>query len=101
MPSAASRSTSSAAPYAGSRAIDDLSDEQAAEPSRLPGWTRAEVITHLARNADAMRGMVEAAARGEVGVMYPSADARVDGIAAGRGARAAMLRADLRGAHDR
>ena len=45
--------------------------------------------------------MVEAAARGEVGSMYPSAEARADGIAAGRGASPAVLRADLRGAHDR
>lgn len=83
------------------RAIDDLTDEQAAAPSRLPGWTRAEVITHLARNADAIRSMVEAAARGEVGFMYPSAEVRAQGIAAGLGVSAAVLRADLRGAHDR
>lgn len=83
------------------RALDDLTDEQASEPSRLPGWTRAEVVTHLARNADAVRGMVEAATRGEVGRMYPSVESRADGIAAGRGASAAVLRADLRGAHDR
>jgi maleylpyruvate isomerase len=83
------------------RAIDDLTDEQAAAPSRLPGWTRAEVITHLARNADGTRAMVEAATRGEVGSMYPSAEARAQGIAAGRGASAAVVRADLRGAHDR
>src|SRR5207247_5105750 len=36
-----------------------------------------------------------------VGVMYPSGGARAEGIAAGRGASAAVLRADLRGAHDR
>jgi maleylpyruvate isomerase len=83
------------------RAIDDLTDEQASAPSRLPGWTRAEVITHLARNADAIRAMAETAARGEVGLMYQSAEARAQGIAAGRGAGAAVLRADLRGAHDR
>ncbi len=82
-------------------ALDDLTDERAAEPSRLPGWTRAEVITHLARNADALRGMVEAAARGEVGVMYPSVEARAQGIAAGRGASPELMRADLRGAHER
>src|SRR4051794_16490317 len=29
------------------RSIEDLTDEQAAAPSRLPGWTRAEVVTHL------------------------------------------------------
>jgi maleylpyruvate isomerase len=83
------------------RAVDDLTDEQAAAPSRLPGWTRAEVITHLARNADGVRGMVDSAARDEVHTMYPSVEARAEGIAAGRAASPAVLRADLRGAHDR
>jgi maleylpyruvate isomerase len=83
------------------RSIEDLTDEQAAAPSRLPGWTRAEVVTHLARNADAFRGMIEAANRGEVASMYPSPDARADAIAAGRGNAPAVLRADLRSAHDR
>ncbi len=83
------------------RALDDLTDEQAAAPSRLPGWSRAELVTHLARNADGIRAMVEAAAQGEVAPMYASAEARAAGIAAGRGASAAVLRADLRGAHDR
>ena len=84
------------------RALDDLTDEQAGAPSRLPDWTRAEVVTHLARNADGIRGMVEAAARGEIVAMYPGgAEQRAAGIAAGRGAHAAALRADLRSAHDR
>ncbi len=52
-------------------AVGDLTDEQAAAPSRLPGWTRAEVLTHLARNADGGRGIAEAAARGEIGAQYP------------------------------
>jgi uncharacterized protein (TIGR03083 family) len=84
------------------QSIDDLTDAQAAEPSRLPGWTRAEVITHLARNADGIRNMVEGAARGEVAAMYPGgAEQRAAGIAAGRGERAANLRTDLRKACDR
>ncbi len=83
------------------RSIEDLTDEQALAPSRLPGWTRAEVVTHLARNADGFRGMIEAASRGEVGSMYPSPDVRADGIASGRGHAPAIVRADLRGAHDR
>ena len=29
------------------RTVADLTDEQAAAQSRLPGWTRAEVLTHL------------------------------------------------------
>jgi maleylpyruvate isomerase len=83
------------------RALDDLTDEQAAAPSRLPGWTRAELVTHLARNADGIRGMVEAATRNESAAIYPSPEARVAGIVAGRGAGAAVLRADLRAAHER
>lgn len=79
------------------RAIADLSDEQVGAQSRLSGWTRAEVLTHLARNADAGRGIAECSARSEVGVQYPGgAEQRAAEIAAGRGARAATLLADLR-----
>ncbi len=83
------------------RAVGDLTDEQAAARSRLPGWSRAEVLTHLARNADAGRGLAQAAARGEVGVQYPGgSEQRAAGIAAGRGVGAAALLADLRRACD-
>lgn len=81
--------------------LGELGDEQASEPSVLPGWTRAEVITHLARHADSETRMVEAAARGEVGVQYPGgAEQRAAEIAQGRGRCAADLVADLRSAHD-
>jgi maleylpyruvate isomerase len=83
------------------QSIEDLDDTRAAEPSRLPDWSRAEVVTHLARNADAIRTLVDAARRDEVVSMYPSVEARAAGIAAGRGASADALRADLRRAHDR
>jgi maleylpyruvate isomerase len=43
----------------------------AAAPSALPGWTRAHVLTHLARNADSFVRLVEAAIRGEVAAQYP------------------------------
>ena len=77
--------------------VGDLTDEQAAARSRLPGWTRAEVLTHLARNADGGRGIAQAAARGEIGSQYPGgAQQRRAGIAAGRGVGAAPLLADLR-----
>jgi maleylpyruvate isomerase len=79
------------------RTVADLTDDQAVMPSRLPSWTRAEVLTHLARNADGGRGIAEAAARGEIGMQYPGgAEQRAAEIAAGRGARAAALLADLR-----
>jgi len=78
-------------------AAGDLTDVQAAERSLLPGWSRAEVLAHLARNADGGTGIAQAAARGEVGVQYPGgAEQRRAGIAAGRDERAAPLLADLR-----
>jgi maleylpyruvate isomerase len=79
------------------RATGDLTDEQAAARSRLPGWSRAEVLTHLARNADGVCGIAASAARGEVGRQYPGgADQRTADIAAGRGVGASALLADLR-----
>jgi maleylpyruvate isomerase len=36
--------------------LETLTDQQAREPSRLPGWSRGHVVTHLARNADALNG---------------------------------------------
>ncbi|WP_245935307.1 maleylpyruvate isomerase family mycothiol-dependent enzyme [Acidipropionibacterium virtanenii] len=49
-----------------------VSDEQWQSPSHLPGWTRAHVATHLARNADALAGLVKAVSRGEHPPLYPS-----------------------------
>jgi maleylpyruvate isomerase len=48
-------------------------------PTRLPGWTVGHLLTHLARNADSHRRMIEAADRGEVADQY-------EGGAAGRDA---------------
>ncbi|WP_190139699.1 maleylpyruvate isomerase family mycothiol-dependent enzyme [Streptomyces longispororuber] len=42
----------------------------AAEPSRLPGWSRGHVLTHLARNADALVNVLAGRP------MYASAEAR-------------------------
>ena len=53
------------------RTIDELTDEQARGASRLPGWTRGHVVTHLARNADALRDLVEGAIVGEEREQYP------------------------------
>jgi maleylpyruvate isomerase len=79
------------------RTVTDLTDEQASAKSLLAGWSRAELLTHLARNADGGSRIAEAAARGEIGTQYPGgADERMADIAAGRGVGAAALRADLR-----
>jgi maleylpyruvate isomerase len=67
------------------------------QPSRLPGWNRAQVITHLARNADGHRHMIEAAGRGEVVAQYPGGlEERNRGIDAGTARGAADVVDDLR-----
>ena len=76
--------------------VADLTDELAGGPSLLPGWTRAEVVTHLARNADANRRAAEGLLRGESVPKYPGGPAqRAAEISAGRGRRASELVADL------
>jgi maleylpyruvate isomerase len=75
--------------------VDRLTDEQVAEPSRLPDWSRGHVLTHLARNADSHVGMFEGAAAGEVRPQYPSVEHRRADIEAGAGRSAAALRDDL------
>ncbi|MDX2380229.1 MAG: maleylpyruvate isomerase family mycothiol-dependent enzyme [Acidimicrobiia bacterium] len=41
-------------------------------PSRLPGWSRGHVLAHLRQSGDGHLRLLEAAARGEVGVQYPN-----------------------------
>jgi uncharacterized protein (TIGR03083 family) len=83
------------------RAADDLGDHEVAEPCALPGWSRAELLTHLARNADGFRRLAEAARAGAVADMYPGgAPARAADITAGRDQSAIAVRADLRRATD-
>jgi maleylpyruvate isomerase len=72
-----------------------LTDEQAAAPSRLPGWTRGHVLTHLARNADGFRNLMHWARTGAKTPMYPSEAARNEAIEAGAKRSAAELTADL------
>jgi maleylpyruvate isomerase len=49
-------------------------------PSLLPGWTRADVLAHLARSADAMRNLLIGARSGADRPAYASAEARAAGI---------------------
>src|SRR5579863_5967707 len=72
-----------------------LSDEQAREASLLPGWSRGHVLTHLARNADALRNLLVWARTGVVTPMYATPDERDENIEAGAGRPAAVLLADL------
>ncbi len=75
-----------------------LSDADVRAPSRLPGWSRGHVLTHLARNADGMGNLVGWAATGVRTPMHPGPEARADAIEAGSGRSAEDLVADVDGA---
>lgn len=62
------------------RTVDALTTEELAEPSLLPGWTRAHVVAHLALNGEAMARVVDGVARGETPAMYESDEQRSSDI---------------------
>lgn len=66
------------------------------EPSLLPGWSIGHVLTHLARNADALRSMIEGAVLGEERLMYSSPAHRDADIEAGSSRAADELVDDVR-----
>ena len=73
-----------------------LTDEVAAAPCRLDGWTVGHLVTHLARNADAHRWVVESAGRGDVVPMYPGGpQSRTAAIDDGAARPADQLMSDL------
>jgi maleylpyruvate isomerase len=74
--------------------LDSLSDDALREPSALPGWTRAHVVSHFSRNARALINLLDWARTGVVTPMYPSVEARADGIEEGSHQSAAELRAE-------
>lgn len=76
-------------------------DADLAAPSLLPGWSRAHVIAHVARNADALVNLLTWARTGTETPMYASAEARDAAIQTGAQQPASQLRADLHSAHVR
>ncbi len=72
-----------------------VSDEDWAAPSRLPGWSRAHVATHLARQADGFTRLAEGAATGVRQSMYDSPEARSDDIERGAGRLGLEVQTDL------
>jgi maleylpyruvate isomerase len=74
----------------------------ARRPCLLPGWTVGHLLTHVARNADSHRGMVEAAAEGRIEKQYPGGSEQREGdIEAGHNRPAAELIADVSEANRR
>jgi len=72
-----------------------MSDSDLRTASLLPGWTRAHVLAHLARGADAMRNLLVGARSGQVRPAYASAEARQADIDQGAAMTAKDLTADL------
>src|SRR5260370_12921503 len=72
-----------------------LAEPDLRAPSLLPGWTRAHVLAHLARGADAMRNLLIGARSGQDRPAYVSAEAREADIEAGARMKAKELMADL------
>jgi maleylpyruvate isomerase len=80
--------------------IEDLTDEQVAEPSVLPGWTRGHVLAHIAGVTVAMAGQAEH--EGTKVEPYPGGrPARDAAIEAGAGRSAHEHRAAIADAVDR
>ena len=72
-----------------------LSEDAWHEPSLLPGWSRAHVATHLARNADYLRGILQAATAGLPQPQRPSADQVKQELEAGADRSGLELQIDL------
>lgn len=73
-----------------------LDDETIRAASLCEGWTRAHVLSHIARNADALGNLVSWAVTGTPRAMYDSPDSRDADIMAGASRGAQEIMADLR-----
>jgi len=62
------------------QALTVLDEESVRRPSVLPGWSRAHVVAHLSRNAEAFERVLKQAVSGERASMYATQDARESDI---------------------
>ncbi|WP_405782632.1 maleylpyruvate isomerase family mycothiol-dependent enzyme [Streptomyces sp. NBC_00859] len=76
--------------------LTGLRDADVHGPSRLPGWTRGHVLSHLARQAPALERLLEWARTGVETPQYADRGARDAEIAAGAGRPAAVQLSDVR-----
>lgn len=81
--------------------VASLADDEIIKPSKCEGWTRAHVITHLARGADAMRNLATWAVTGVETPAYESREQRDADIEVGAKRSAIELVADLERANAR
>jgi maleylpyruvate isomerase len=78
-----------------------MGEDAFAAPSALPGWSRAHVLTHVARNADAMINLLTWARTGVRTPAYASREQRDTDIEAGARRAPAEIRADVVDSSDR
>lgn len=78
-----------------------LTDTDLRRPSLCDGWTRAHVLTHLARNADALLNLVHWAADGRPREAYASEQQRAADIEAGVGRNTEEVLRDVRESAER
>ncbi len=76
--------------------VDTLTDAQVKAPTLLPGWTRAHLLTHLARAAESLGRLLDWASTGVEQPQYASMDARAAEIEAGARRTGPELAADIR-----
>jgi maleylpyruvate isomerase len=62
--------------------VESLADDEMTAPSLCEGWTRADVIAHVASSGRALVKLIDWAASGEERPLYASRDARSREIAA-------------------
>jgi len=77
------------------RAVNALPDDALRTPSGLPGWTRAHVVAHVARTAEALTRLATWARTGIETPMYPSREHRAAEIESSAQAPADVLRREL------
>lgn len=73
-----------------------LSNDAVLAPSLCAGWSRGHVLSHLARNAEALERVCAAAAFGTGQTMYESDESRNAEVAAGARRSAGVLADDVR-----
>ncbi|MQA12559.1 MAG: maleylpyruvate isomerase family mycothiol-dependent enzyme [Pseudonocardiaceae bacterium] len=82
-------------------ALDALPETAVHQPSALPDWTRGHVLSHLARNADALINLLTWARTGQRSPMYASPEQRNADIDAGAPRELAEQRTDVRASAER
>jgi maleylpyruvate isomerase len=75
--------------------VDALPDDALRAPSALPGWSRAHVVGHVARNAEALTRLATWARTGVETPMYADAEQRGADIEASAHGSADTLRREL------